>query len=193
VSGDDGSTYRVPYSGFKGDYQSIQVLTPSTSLGGVPGLAARQLGFVKDSTTPAIVPLFDGIPAGYTFSMVEKPNLPANCPGCGYGHATYLDVPNYLLHLNHQSRSATFTVYDSTGTTALGEAFPTEEYLPRNSTATGFFSFPWDGFVGPAGSEVRLGAGTYVMKVSVVKALGGPTDTETFTFGAVTIAAAPTP
>lgn len=193
VTGSDGSVYRVPYSGFKGDYQSIQVLTPVANFGGVPGLAARQLGYIKDATTPAIVSQFGGIPAGYTFSMVEKPNLPANCTGCGYGHATYLDVPNYLLHLNHQSRSATFTVYDSTGTTALGEAFPTEEYLPRNSTVSGFFSFSWDGFVGPAGSEVRLGAGTYVMKVRVVKALGGPTDTEAFTFGAVTIAAAPTP
>jgi hypothetical protein len=31
------------------------------------------------------------------------------------------------------------------------------------------------------------------MKVTVVKALGGPADTETFTFGAVTIAAPPAP
>ena len=33
-SGDDGSVYRVPYAGFKGDYQSIQVLTSSTALRG---------------------------------------------------------------------------------------------------------------------------------------------------------------
>lgn len=186
ITGDDGSVYRVPYAGFKGDYQSIQVLTPVAALGGVPGLAARQLGYVNNAG--AIASQFAGIPSGYVFSMAEKPNVSsATCPPCGYGHTTYLDVPYYLLHLNHQSRSATFKVYDSTGTVLQGEAF-TEEYLPRNSTATGFFAFSWDGFVGPADSPVALPAGEYVIKVTVVKALGGPTDTETFTFGKVKIA-----
>ena len=87
---------------------------------------------------------------------------------------------------------STFSVYDSTGTVLKGEAF-SDEYLPRNSTASGFFAFSWDGFVGPAGAQTALPAGTYVMKVTILKALGGPTDTETFTFGAVTIAAPPAP
>jgi minor extracellular serine protease Vpr len=197
VTGSDGSTYRVPYSGFKGDYQAIQVLTPVVGLGNVPGLSVRQLGFVNSAASPgAIVAQYATLPAGFVFSMVNKPNVSsATCPPCGYGSAiypTFADIPSYLLHLNHQSRSATFKVYDSTGTVLQGEAF-TEEYLPRNSTTTGFFAFSWDGFVGPAGSQTALPAGTYVMKVTVVKALGGPTDTETFTFGAVTIAAPPAP
>ena len=189
ISGDDGSTYRVPYSGFKGDYQSIQVLTATSALGGVAGVSGRQLGFINSTTSPgAIAAFYDTIPAGYVFSMVEKPNLPANCTGCGYGHTTFTDVPYYLLHLNHQSRSATFTVYDATGTIVKGVAF-SEEFLTRNSTSTGFFAFAWDGFVGPADSQTALPAGDYVMKITVVKALGGATDTETLTFGKVTIAA----
>jgi subtilisin family serine protease len=189
IDGSDGSTYRVPYSGFKGDYQSIAVLTPLFSPT-APGLSARQVGYA--SNAGAIASQFTGIPGGYVFSMAEKPNVAANCGGCGFGHPTFLDVPYYLLHLNHQSRSATFRVYDSTGTVLRGEAF-TEEYLPRNSTATGYFAFSWDGFIGAAGSQVALPAGTYVMKVTVLKALGAPTDTESFTFGAVTIAAPAAP
>lgn len=194
LSGDDGSTLRVPYAGFKGNYQSIQVLTPVAGLGGVPGLSVRQLGFVNSGG--AIAAQYATLPASFVFSMVDKPNVSSpTCPPCGYGSAidpTYADVPNYLVHLNHQSRSATFTVYDASGAVSQGVAF-TQEYLPRNSTATGFFAFSWDGFVGPAGSQTRLPAGTYVMKVSVLKALGRPTDTETFTFGKVTIAGPATP
>jgi subtilisin family serine protease len=188
LSGSDGSTLRVPYAGLKGDYQSIQVLTPSASLG-APGLAVRQLGFVNGAGP--IAAGYTTFSSSYVFSMVDKPNVSSTtCPPCGYGRAiypTFADVPNYLLHLNHQARSATFTVYDSTGAASQGVAF-TQEYLPRNSTTSGFFAFSWDGFVGPAGSQTRLPAGTYVMKVTVLKALGGPTDTETFTFGRVTIA-----
>ena len=179
ISGDDGSTYRVPYSGFKGDYQSITVLT---------GLAAsaRQTGYVNSSG--AIASSFNTGLVGYSFTMAPKPN-----PG-GFGHPTFLDIPFYLVHLDHQSRSASFTVYDSTGTTALGEAFPTEEFLPRNSTATGFFAFGWDGFVGPAGSETMLPNGDYVVTLRLVKALGDPANpahVETVTFAKVTIARAP--
>jgi minor extracellular serine protease Vpr len=197
ASGDDGSVYRVPYAGLKGDYQSIQVLTNvgGTFFGANPGRSGKLFGFTNSTVSPgAIAPAYGGIPAGYVFTMADQPNVSSAtiCPPCGYGPSTYLDVPYYLLHLNHQSRSATFQVYDATGTVLKGEAF-TEEYLPRSSSATGFFAFSWDGFVGPAGSQTALPAGTYVMKVTVLKALGGPADTETFTFGAVTIAAPPAP
>ena len=198
-SGDDGSTYRVPYSGFKGDYQSIQVLTNIGGgfFGANPGRSSRQLGYSQSTTTAGvIVGSFGSIPVGYVFTMGDKPNAAsAGCPTCGFGttvHPTFVDVPNYLLHLNHQAQSATFSVYDAAGTTLLGEAF-TLEFLPRNSTSTGFFAFTWDGFVGPAGAQTAVAAGTYVMKATVRKALGGPADIETFTFGAVTIAAPSAP
>jgi hypothetical protein len=52
----DGQTYRVPYSGFKGDYQSIPALTPTPA--GFPWLATLS------GTT------FVNQPAGATYSMV---------------------------------------------------------------------------------------------------------------------------
>jgi len=195
VSGSDGNVYRVPYSGFKGDYQSIQVLTNIGGgfFGANPGRSARQLGYSQSTATPGvIVGSYGSIPAGYVFTMADKPNAASvDCPTCGFGNSlypTFADVPNYLLHLNHQAQSATFSVYDGAGTTLVGEAF-TQEFLPRNSSSTGFFAFSWDGFVGPAGAQTAVAAGTYVMKVTVRKALGGPEDIETFTFGSVTIAA----
>lgn len=185
LTGDDGNVLRVPYAGFKGDYQSIQVLTPTSSLGGVAGLAARQTGYVNSSG--AIAASYATIPAGYVFTMAPKPN-----PG-GFGHPTFDDVPNYLVHFNHQSQSATFTVYDSTGTTAVGLAF-SDQFLPRNSTTTGFFAFAWDGLAGPEGAQTMLPNGEYVMKLTLVKALGdasNPAHVETFTFGKVNIQRAP--
>jgi subtilisin family serine protease len=200
IKSNDGEViYRVPYSGFKGDYQSIQVLTNIGGgfFGANPGRSTRQLGYSQSTTTAGvIVSSYGSIPTGYVFAMGDKPNAStADCPSCGFGTAvypTFVDVPNYLLHLNHQAQSATFRVYDAAGTTLVGEAF-TQEFLPRNSTATSFFAFPWDGFVGPAGAQTAVAAGTYTMKVTVRKALGGPADIETFTFGAVTIAAPPAP
>ena len=179
-SGDDGSTYRVPYSGLKGDYQTITVL-PAGSL----RASARQTGFVNSGG--AIAASFNTDLTGYSFTMAPKPN-----PG-GFGHATFLDVPNYVVHFDHQARSARFTVYDATGTTLVGEAFM-EEFLPRNSAATSFFAFPWDGFAGPAGSQTMLPNGEYVMKLTVVKALGdasNPAHIETHTFAKVNIQRAP--
>jgi minor extracellular serine protease Vpr len=191
-TGDDGSVYRVPYAGFKGDYQSIQVLTPIFAPApGTPGASARQLGYVNSAG--AIASQFSTTLAGYAFTMATKPNLPANCAGCGFGPATFLDVPYYLLHLNHPARLVTFTAFDATGTTSLGEAFHVD-YVGRNSTATAFFSFGWDGLVGPEGSQTQLPNGEYVVKVTVLKALGDAgtsAHVETFTFGKVNIQRAP--
>jgi minor extracellular serine protease Vpr len=178
ATGSDGSTLRVPYAGLIGDYQSIPVMTGLRS-------AARQTGWVNNAG--AIAASYNTGLAGYTFTMTEKPN-----PG-GFGHPTFTDVPYYVIHFDHQSSSATFTAYDSTGTTALGEAFALD-FLPRNSTSTGFFAFAWDGFTGPEGAQTMLPNGQYVLKMTLVKALGdaaNPAHVETFTFGQVNIQRAP--
>jgi minor extracellular serine protease Vpr len=193
LSGDNGSVLRVPYAGFKGDYQTIQVLTNVAGLGGVPGLAARQIGYV--SNAGAIASQFAGIPATYGFTMAPKPNvaIPVTCPLCGFGPTTFLDVPYYLAHFNHQTRLATFTAYDATGTNALGEAFHVD-FVGRNTSATTFFSFGWDGLVGPAEAQTQLPNGEYVMKLTVLKALGDASNashSETFTFGKVNIQSVP--
>ena len=51
-----GETLRVPFAGFKGDYQSTQVLTPTAN--GFPWLAQLAGGF------------YNNRPAGATFTMV---------------------------------------------------------------------------------------------------------------------------
>jgi hypothetical protein len=69
-----------------------------------------------------------------------------------------------------------------------------EEFLPRNSTATGFFTFAWDGTRAQNnGNDKRktLPNGTYMLKMSVLKPLGdanNAADWETFSSPAFTIA-----
>jgi subtilisin family serine protease len=174
ISGDDGRVYRVPYAGFIGDYQAVPVLT------GVRA-AARQTGWVN--MTNVITPTFSPDLTGYRFTMGEKPN-----PG-GFGHPTFTDVPNYELHLDVQSSRATFTAYDATGATPLGEAMSFDN-LPRNSTSMSFFAFAWDGFVGPTGERTQLPNGEYVVKLTLVRGLGDPDNpahVETATFAKVNI------
>ena len=47
-----------------------------------------------------------------------------------------------------------------------------DEYLPRNSTATGFYAFPFDGKTAAGNKVYTVPDGTYVIKLSVLKALG---------------------
>ena len=142
--------------------------------------AARQTAWTNVSNV--ITPSF-GNPAGHAFTMGPLPNP------SGFGPATFPDVPSYLLHLNFQSSRATFTAYDSTGTTPLGEAMSLS-FLPHNSTSTAFFSFAWDGSVGPTGARTQLANGEYMLKLTLVRALGDPSNPahlETATFASVNI------
>jgi hypothetical protein len=178
-SGDDGTTIRVPYSGFKGDYQSIQVLTPA---GAIP-TAGRQVAWANSGG--AIAGSYSNtLLATYQFTMGPKPNP------SGFGPATFDDIPYYLVHFNHQSSRATFTAYDAAGNVALGEAM-SFSFLGRNSSATSFFAMGWDGSVGPANARTQLPNGTYLLRLTVLRALGDPTNpahSETISFATVNIA-----
>ena len=71
-----------------------------------------------------------------------------------------------------------------------------DEYVGRNSTATGFFTFTWDGntFAGKGKNANQLYTvpdGQYLVKLSVLKALGdesNPAHWETWTSPVITIA-----
>jgi len=59
-----------------------------------------------------------------------------------------------------------------------------EGYLPRNSTSSSFFAFPWDGVTQAGRSLYTVPNGSYVLKVSILKALGdsgNPAHWETWT------------
>ena len=160
----DGSPlYRVPYAGLKGDYQSIQVLTPTAN--GFPWLA-----------------------------KVVGSSLFKQAAGARYTLAGG-DIPYFLLHLNHQSRRVRLEVFDAVSGKSWQRASD-DQYLPRNSTSTGFFSFTWDGvtFSGSGKNANQLTTvpnGNYVVTVSVLKALGdesNPAHWETWTSPAFRIA-----
>ncbi|WP_396268581.1 S8 family serine peptidase [Ideonella sp.] len=139
-----GQTMRVPYTGFKGDYQAIQVLTPTAN--GFPWLAQ----LVGTS--------YQNRPTGGTYSLAGS------------------DVPYLLMHFDHHARAVRVTVKE----TATGKNWYTaisDDYLPRNATATGFFAFNWDGTTTKKnGTVLTVPDGTYTLDVSVLKALGDSTN-----------------
>ncbi|MFO1340196.1 MAG: S8 family serine peptidase [Burkholderiaceae bacterium] len=154
----DGKVLRVPYAGFKGDYQSIQVLAPTGS--GFPWLAKF------DGTN------YTNQPGGATYTMAGN------------------DIPFFLVHLDHQSRQMKLEAFDA-ATNESKHYVSLDNYLPRSSTATGFFTWTWDGTTfKKGGTPTPVANGTYIVKMSVLKALGdanNPADWETWTSPAVTI------
>jgi hypothetical protein len=155
---DGGQTYRVPFAGFVGDYQGIQALTPTTF--GFPAL-----GWTPDGVN------FGFAGAGDTFTMQG------------------FDVPYILIHFEHQVQVFRVRVFNANGSPVHpvhNFAF-NFEYLPRNSTTTGFFAFAWDGtrLQDSGNDKVKVvNDGSYYLVVEALKANGNannPTHWETWT------------
>jgi len=162
VTPDNGDpALRVPFAGFKGDYQSIQVLTPTAN--GFPWLArldAAGATFTRETGTA-------------TFTMAGN------------------DVPQILVHLDHQSTALQVTVTDAVSGRDYHFA-DNERYIGRNSTSTGFFAISWNGVTTTNGGHLALVPnGEYILTLKVLKALGdplNPADWETFTAPHVIVA-----
>jgi minor extracellular serine protease Vpr len=151
-----GATYRVPYAGLAGDYQSMVVLTPGASTFGNPLLRPSQ-----------------------TFGASGPVTLtnPSASPAWVF------------VHLDHQVRRLRMEVFDANSGKAWHRAFD-EGYVGRNQTATGFFAIPFDGVTVNGNKVNTLPDGQYVIKLSVLKALGdeaNPAHTETWTSPVITI------
>lgn len=142
-----GQVYRIPFAGFVGDYQGIQVLTPTAN--GFPWLARLSDGF------------YNNCAAGCSFSM-QNGDLPFFLMHFDH-HAQYMEM-NVLHAANMQP---VHPVFHKTNVF---------ENLPRNSTVSGFFTFGWDGTRihsnGGKGKTKDLPNGDYVLQVKVLKALG---------------------
>jgi hypothetical protein len=80
------------------------------------------------------------------------------------------DIPYILVHLEHQSRLFRVEIFNQRGK-AWHRAY-NEDYLPRNSTSTGFFAFPFDGTTFADSKNYIVPDGTYYAVVSVLKANG---------------------
>jgi hypothetical protein len=105
------------------------------------------------------------------------------------------DIPFLLLHLDQQSRRIRLEAFDA----VTGKAWhrvSDDQYVARNSTPGGFFEYAWDGntFQGKGknpNQTIQVPNGSYVVKVSVLKALGdenNPAHWETWTTPTITIA-----
>jgi hypothetical protein len=160
-----GNMLTVPYAGFSGDYQAQQVLSGAGS--GFPWLAAVDGTNLRQITT-----------AGHTFTMTGK------------------DFPTLVYHLNLPARLLNVQVENADGSFVhpVFNYADQEELLPRNSSATSFFTFTWDGSRNQDNGNTKTKAlpnGSYMLKLSVLKPLGdanNPADWETFTTPAFTIA-----
>ncbi|HEX4744526.1 MAG TPA: S8 family serine peptidase, partial [Candidatus Limnocylindria bacterium] len=161
-----GQTYRVPYAGFVGDYQSIQVITPTTCPVALPAIGqkgtSRFCGVTSD--VPFTLPATD-----MTFTLADG------------------DVPYVVFHLDHQARRVRLEAFDAAGTRVglIGDL----DYMARNAN-NGYFWVTWDGQVTRGNRVVALADGQYTIRMSVLKALGDaadPAHTETWNSPVITI------
>jgi hypothetical protein len=82
------------------------------------------------------------------------------------------DVPYFLVHFDHQARTFLVDIYAQSG--KVWHRAYNEEYLPRNSAATSFFAFPFDGTTFAGKKTYTVPDGTYYAVISVLKANGDP-------------------
>jgi minor extracellular serine protease Vpr len=155
-----GAVLRVPYLGFKGDYQAIQAL--GTAGCAMPMLA--RFGGSSDKiecTTPRRT--IDGLlgqPGGATWTRPKQ------------------DPILVLYHLDHQAKNVTLTLLNA----ATGEpvtqgnrsaVIQSIELHPRNSAATTFFAFVWDGTQAmsnrDSSSRKATPGGAYKLRITVTK------------------------
>jgi minor extracellular serine protease Vpr len=170
---DGGPPLRVPYAGYKGDYQAVPALTPTTQ--GYPWLA-RQTSVTIEGAG-AIHPVYAKQEAGATFTLAPV----------SFGPRHGADMPVVLVHLNNFARRIRVAVFSPGHRRSLGEAF-SQDYVPRD-VVENLLSRPWalptplpfDGTVRRDGRRLRLPNGEYVLRVTVERALSGREPAETWT------------
>ena len=162
----DLTTLRVPYAGFIGDYQSIQALAPTAS--GFPWLAMLN---------PADSKLYKQTD-GAVFTLV--------------GAKDGLNAPHVLIHFDQQVQQIQLQVIDPVSGRNW-QYLDNSKYIPRNSTATGFYDWTFDGTTWTPNLKKAFTVpnGSYIISVRALKALGNPdnpADWETWTSPVFTIA-----
>ncbi|MFE3460378.1 S8 family serine peptidase [Nocardiopsis aegyptia] len=187
VTGDDGTTYRVPYAAYNGDYQEIEAMTPITDGDGT----VHELPWLTKITGCEV---FEGLecaaadggtfanqPDGATYSMDWVDGLP--------------DVPYVIAHFDHHVTRLEMVVVDErTGRPVHPRRNVAVDvsHVNRSATSTSFFSYAWDGTVTDSHGRVKdVRDGEYRLEARALKALGDPEDPddwETWTSPVITIA-----
>jgi subtilisin family serine protease len=172
----------VPYAGFSGDYQAIQVLAPGgCALSPFPGIF--KLGGVTACTSPAP----PAVPVTLDVAVTRQSE------GATFNVEDRDDRPVILYHRAHQSRRLEIRALD----VATNESYlvASSDYLTRNAAngvsfvAGGFSAYTWDGkqvFTNAAGKVQRkeVPSGAYKLQLVVTKALaeaGNAAHVETWT------------
>ena len=179
---------QVPYAGFSGDYQLVQVLAPGgCPLSPFPGIF--RLGGVTACNAPAP----PAVPATLDVAVTRQGE------GATFNVEDRNDRPVILYHRAHQSRTLEIRALD----VATNESYPvaSSDYVGRSPTNGisfvngGFSAYTWDGkqvFTNPAGKVHRkeLPSGAYKLQLIVTKALaeaGNAAHVETWTSPTIVI------
>ena len=175
-----GQSFAVPYAGFKGDYQSIQAITPTAN--NLPWLSRLTACTIRVGLECTNGGVYQNQPAGATYTMSTAGALP--------------DLPYILIHFEHQVQRLVFEVNHAGG----GRVHPVysdvldQSLVARNSTASSFFAYPWDGTrLHDTRNDPKrkvVPDGQYVITVRALKALGDPGNPahwETWTSPVITI------
>lgn len=155
-----GAPLRVPYVGFRGDYQAIQVIGNAGC--GLPMLA--RLGSDTDKINCANpVRTIDGAvgqPDGGTWAQPKR------------------DPILVLYHFDHQATNVTLTLLDAASGQPVtqGNRSPLLQEIalhPRNSAGTTFFVFTWDGMQAVSNRDTTgrkaTPGGSYKLKITLTK------------------------
>lgn len=150
-----GQVYRVPFAGFVGDYQGIQALAP----------------------TPYDFPWLSILYAGSFYKFTDPSDWVYTMQGD--------DIPYLLVHFEHQVEILRVEILNANSGNLIHPVFNAaiyEEYLPRNSTSTGFFALAWDGtrifnngFKGTGNTQdvtMTVPDGMYILRIKALKANG---------------------
>jgi minor extracellular serine protease Vpr len=169
---------RVPYAGYKGDYQSVAATTPTTQ--GFPWLA-RTTGIGVDNAG-RVRPIYAKQDAGAVFTLTPQTFTSGTATRRG------ADTPFVLVHMNNQARRIRIEVFSKRHRISFGEAF-VQDFVPRNRVENALAT-PWalvtalplDGTTRLGRHRFRLPDGEYYAVMTVERALarrGTPTETWT--------------
>jgi hypothetical protein len=166
-----------------GLYGGYLVMTPDD---GSETLRVPFAGYIGDyQARQVMTPTGNGFP---WLAKLSGSSYLKQAPGGVYTLAGN-DVPFFLIHFDHQSALLRMEVRDAATGRAWHRALQTEN-MGRNSTATGFFAFSWDGTTTAGNKTYSVPNGQYIVSVQVLKALGdasNPAHWETWDSPVITI------
>ena len=160
-----------------GQYGGYIVFTPQ---GGGQAYRVPFAGFVGDYqgietlAHPADLPWLTRLDGGSFVQLTDPSDWTFTMQGD--------DIPFFLVHFDHQPEKFRMEVFSAKGKN-WHRAYD-EQFLPRNSTSTSFFVFPFDGFT-MSGKKIHMVPdGEFYVVISVLKANGddnNPDHWETWT------------